>query len=133
MRTATLISLILFSLSAPAAKKSYLLQMQVSINDKVVSAPQLAVQEGVKGSITQASESGENMIEVIATESMQDDTKGILLEAIVSAKDGQGKRVVLSKPKILTIENEQAEVTIVEKDEKGEDKKLSFSVVVKKL
>lgn len=115
--------------SAFATIKEYDLKMDLFMNGKKVSSPRIAVRPGEVGNIIQESDNEKNFIDVIATEGSYQNHHGILLDMIIGAIDKAGKRTILAKPRILTNENEPAQISVGEENGK---KNLSLTVVTQR-
>ncbi|MBL7688366.1 MAG: hypothetical protein JNJ49_10045 [Bdellovibrionaceae bacterium] len=118
--------------AGPATKAGYALKMELSMNGKVVSTPQLIVRNGATGSITEESATQKTFIEVTATEGSVQKRQGIMMNFVVGVIAKDGVRTVLSRPSILANENEKAEITIAGK-ESGETMALSVIAARKTL
>lgn len=123
----TTLLVVLASSPAFAAKNQYDLKMDLSMNGKVVASPRLLVVEGEKATVSQKSDDAENSIEVTASEGDLQGRKGILMDFVVSVVTKDGKRTVVSRPKILTLEGEKATLSTHQNDASPEE--VSLSVV----
>lgn len=117
--------LAVFAVPAFAAPQSYDIAMKLKSNGKEISSPTVVVTEGETAKITQRDDDGTTFWEIVARES----ESHILLSFKVGKIDRDGKQSVLSNPRILTMENEPAEMTI---GEAGGAETLTLSVVAKR-
>jgi type II secretory pathway component GspD/PulD (secretin) len=126
------LGLFVCSLSVPAlaATTGYELNLDLSLNGKHVSSPRVLVKAGQTATVTEKMDTDETFIEVMAVEGQIENNKGILMDFTIGRIGTDGKRTVLSKPHILAMENEQAQVTVAENDHSPET--LSLSVVAKR-
>jgi type II secretory pathway component GspD/PulD (secretin) len=116
--------LLLFSAPAFAAGTQYNISMKLKSNGKEISSPSVVVKEGETAKITQRDNDGTTFWEVVANEKRE----GILLNFTVGKIDKDGHQSVLSKPKILALENEPAEMTVGQSG----NQILTLSVVAKR-
>ncbi len=109
-----IIALILIAgTSAFAANKGYDLRMNLTVDGKLVSAPQMIVEEGKTATVTQKNESGdESFIEVTASEGSVKNNNGILMKFTIGVVQKNGERKIISQPQILAKENKKAEITV---------------------
>jgi type II secretory pathway component GspD/PulD (secretin) len=130
VKTSTIVTaflLISASPSAFAAKQEYDLKMDLSMNGKHIASPRVLVVEGEKATVSQKSNDEEDTIEVTATEGDSQGRKGILLDFVVSVVGKDGKKKVVSRPRILTLEGEKATLSSRQNDASPEE--VSLSVV----
>lgn len=111
------------------AANGYDLKMELLMNGKKVSSSRIIVREGEIGSITQETSTEKTFIEVVAKEGEVQNHKGIMMNFVVGYIDQDGKRTIVSRPQILTKENETAQITMGE--ENGKDT-ISLSVVAQR-
>jgi len=109
--------------------QGYDIKMDLTIDGKKVSSPQLSVKRGETASVTQETSQGKTVLEVTADEGEMDNHKGILMKFSISSLTADGTRTVLASPQILAVENERAEVTVGNPEEKG---RVSLSVSAKR-
>ncbi|WP_413290623.1 hypothetical protein [Bdellovibrio sp. HCB337] len=136
MFKAILASLILVSSTLSVAttkemKSAFELQMELSIDGKKVASPSLIALEGEKASISQRNENSKDgsFIEVVTTqEKSETNSNMITLSFVVGTIDRDGKRTILASPRVITIENEKATVSI---DQEDQDE-VSLSVVARR-
>ena len=116
---------LLFFITSPlfAATPIYDMQLRVSINGKV-TAPRIIAREGQTTTAYETDENG-NKTFVEATASEYTD-KMVMMNFKVGTVDANGKKTILSTPKMATMENESAAVTQVD-TKTGE--KLSVGVI----
>ncbi len=109
-----------------ASTNAYDLKIELSMNGKYVSSPRLITEEGKQASITQESEGKKIFIDVIATEKPTGSKQAILMKFVIGTISATGEKKIVSTPKIITLENKKAEITIG--DQPGKED-LSLSVV----
>lgn len=97
-------------LVASAANRKYDLQLAYSLEEGPESKNTIIVQEGMKKTLSKA----EQFVEVVAEEGIINERKGILLSFNVGVVGEDGKRTILTQPKLLVKENEEAKITIDE-------------------
>lgn len=121
----------LLSSTAFAASTGYDLNLELSINGKHISSSRIVALAGEKASITQRMENSKdgNFIEVVATEGEIQGKKGILMNFVVGTIDRDGKKTILARPSILSTENQKAEMTVSEENNKDS---VSLSVVAQR-
>lgn len=112
--------------SSVFASNRYDLKMELSLNGKKASSPRIIVREGEIGSLTQGSSTENTLIEVVAKEIEIQNHKRIMMNFVVGYIGQDGKKTILSKPQILTKENETAQITV--SDDNGKET-MSLSVV----
>jgi type II secretory pathway component GspD/PulD (secretin) len=109
MKTLFIICLLL-PMIASAALRKYDLKLSYSLEEGPLSKRKIIVQEGKMASMSKARQ----FVEVTAEEGIISDRKGILLSFNVGVMDKNGKRKILTQPKLLVKENEKAKITIDE-------------------
>lgn len=107
----------------------YGLEMELSLNGKVISAPQINTKVGATSFVTQKTDTEESFIEVTAIDGSILGNEGIMMTFVVGTIDKDGNRVITSKPQIFAKENTYSEVTV--EQEQGKEK-LSLSVLAKR-
>ncbi len=120
----------LLASTAFANTNGYELKMDVSMNGKHISSPRVVTKSGEMATITQKNETEESFIEVITEEGELQGHKGILMKFTVGLIGANGKRTIVSRPQILALENEPAQISVGKKD--GGAEQLSLSVVAKR-
>lgn len=107
----------LLSVQVFADTKSFDVKAEVSINGKLISRPHIVTKPNELASISQMDENKrETIIEVIASDYSSEKIKdGIMMRFTVSYNDN-GKRTVISKPQIVSISGETAEILVGEKE-----------------
>lgn len=117
--------------SAIQKTKAYDLDMQLSLNGKLVSSPRIITKVGEATTIIQKTdgETEQRYIEVTAIDSSILGNKGIMMTFVVGSISKDGERKILSKPQVFAQENKKAEVTVGHGDNK---ETLSLSVVAKR-
>lgn len=117
---AALLCLIALSPEAPAAVPSpriYVLDMKLSLDGKVVSAPKIVAQEGMKAELADVDQKTKNgtFIEVTAhrVDSIKDNQA--FLQMVVG-KVTNGQKEIISTPQLVALENEEAAMEIGEGD-----------------
>lgn len=116
------------SAKAPA-HNGYGLEMELSVNGKVITAPQINTKVGETSFVTQKTDTEENFIEVTAIDSSILGNEGIMMTFVVGTIDKDGNRIISSKPRIFAKENTHSEITV----EQGDGKEtLSLSVLAKR-
>lgn len=123
------IALLMFGPLAFASTNGYDLKMDLSMNGKHISSPRVIVKAGETATITQKTDTEESFIEVVATEGEVQNHKGIVMKFTVGTISKNGQRTIVSKPQILAMENEKAEIIV---GEDGGKEQLSLSVVAKR-
>lgn len=121
------LAVLFFGNTVFAAQAGYELDMKLSLDGKHVSSPRLIVKEGEAGLIVQKTDTEESFIEVVATEGAIQNNTGILMKFVVGVIAPDGTRTVLSKPRILAMENQQITVG----NENGQES-ISLSVIAKR-
>lgn len=107
-----LASVCLFSISVYAAPATYNLKMDLALNGKAVSSPQVIVTEGEMATVTQEKDGVKSFIDVVATDATEKDFKGIMIKFTVGYVGKDGKRTIVSKPQILAKENSPAKIQV---------------------
>lgn len=102
--------LLALPMMASAAARKYDLNLAYSLEEGPESKNKIIVQEGKKSTMTKA----EHFVEVVAEEGIIADRRGILLSFNVGVVGEDGKRTILTQPKLLVKENEEAKITIDE-------------------
>lgn len=115
---------------------SYDIKMDLSLNGKVISSPQIIAKDGEVASITSGTEDGEHFIEVTAIEESILGNKGIMMTFVMGKIEKDGQRIILSKPQLFAKENQKSEVVvepIAEQVDGGVGQEmLSLSVIAKR-
>lgn len=112
MKAILLSTLTFISANSFAATNSYQIRAEVSVDGKVISRPQLVTLANETASISQKNDDGsETTLEVLTTDSSAEIKDGIKMQFTVSY-NVDGKRKVISKPTIVTIPGETAEITV---------------------
>lgn len=88
--------------------------MELSLNGKKVSTPRTIVREGQVGSVTEGNSAEQIFIEVVAKEGEIQNHKGIMMNFVVGKIGHDGQKTIMSRPQILTKENEAAQVALTE-------------------
>lgn len=125
MKKITTIFLLLIGSPAFASTIGYDLKVELSMNGKHVSSPRLITREGETASITQESNGKKIFMDVIAMEEPTDNQQGILMSFVVGTISAMGEKKIVSTPKIITLENEEAQITV---GQQGQEE-LSLSIV----
>lgn len=120
----------LFCSSVFASSKGYELKMELSLGGKPATSSQVMVKEGEVATITQKTETDETFIEVVAREHTSKDRKTILMNFTVGTIGKDGVRKIISTPRVITNENEAAQISV--HDDANKSSELSLSVVVKR-
>lgn len=102
---------------ASTSTLKYEIAMDVFVGGKKVSSPRVITNIGETASITQTNGESGFGFEVQSQESTFNGESMIHLKLQVDAIDAQGAKTVLAKPEILTLEGQEAEVTVGGKDE----------------
>lgn len=119
-----------FLFSSPlfaATDKMFSLQMELSIDGKLISSPSVVTADGELASVTQETPNGRTHIEVVTTEGTVGKRKGIMMRFAVSAVDASGKKTYLGRPQIFAYENQPANITVTD-----DERTLSLSVIAQK-
>lgn len=115
----------LYSFSASASEKAFDLKLDLSIDGNAVSSPRMTVREGEKGTITQESNGQKRFVEVVAREEKTSAGKqAVHMTFAVGKIEKDGTRSVLSRPQVLSLMNEKAQIAV------GEKGKPTFSLTV---
>jgi hypothetical protein len=97
-----------------AAVNSYDLDIELSLNGKTVFTPHVIVKRGIKAPAVTFN-NGQNFLEVVADESagtkMKKVQDGISMKFTVGEIEKDGAHKILGEPRIITLENQRAEVT----------------------
>ncbi len=112
----TIIVLAFMSSFAFGSINGYNLKMDLSVNGKHVSSPQLIVMAGEAATITQKTEMEWFSIDVIATEGSIQNQTGILMKFVIGIIRKNGEPMIRVQPQILAKENELAQVTVSGQD-----------------
>lgn len=126
--------LILVSLmlgSSAFAAKGYDLKIDLSLNGKRMSSPRVLVKAGEKAIVSESGKNGGTFIEVMATEGEVQGNSGIMMSMTVGTIDKKGARTILSRPKILAVENSESKITVGELENGTEQ--ISLSVTPKRI
>lgn len=118
MRLSVILAALLFSSSAFAAKKAYKLDMALTVNGDHLSSPKVVVKEGETATVTQQTFDGKNYFDVVAKEGEMMGHKGILMEFRVGQVNKDGSKTIISRPKVLAKEGEEASISVAEDDGK---------------
>jgi hypothetical protein len=102
--------LLVVPMIASAAVRKYDLNLSYSLEEGPESKGKIIVREGHKATLTKDAQ----FVEVTAEEGIINDRKGILLSFNVGVVGENGKRTILTQPKLLVKENEEAKITIDE-------------------
>ncbi len=113
------------------AAKGYDLKMELTMNGKHMSSPRVLVRAGEKAMIEEEGKNGGSFIEVIATEGEAKGNAGIMMSITVGTIDKKGARTIISRPKILAVENSEARITVGENENGNEQ--ISLSVTPKRI
>lgn len=105
-----LIFLLALPLIATAAPRKYDLNLTYSLEEGPESKGKIVVSEGHKATLLKDTQ----FVEVTAEEGIINERKGILLSFNVGVVGTDGKRTILTQPKLLVKENEEAKITIDE-------------------
>lgn len=102
--------LLALPLLASAANRKYDLNLAYSLEEGPESKGKIVVSEGRKAVLRKDAQ----FVEVTAEEGIINERKGILLSFNVGVMGEDGKRTILTQPKLLVKENEEAKITIDE-------------------
>ncbi len=105
-----LLLLLVFPLFASAATRKYDLNLAYSLEEGPESKGKIVVSEGRAAVLRKDA----SFVEVTAEEGIINERKGILLSFNVGVVAEDGKRTILTQPKLLVKENEEAKITIDE-------------------
>lgn len=116
-----LLAMLLFTLSnsafaSSASHNNYVLKLDWSKNGKSIFSPQILVQSGKKGTVSQKTENEEPFIEVLASEIKHQGQNRLLMNFTLGYIQKNGKRTIVSQPKMMTRENESGLMTFTKKD-----------------
>ncbi len=117
--------------SSAMAAKGYDLKMDLTMNGKHMSSPRVLVKAGEKATIAQEGKNGGSFIEVVATEGEVQGNAGIMMSFTVGTIDKKGARTIVSRPKILAVENSEARITVGENENSVEQ--ISLTVTPKRV
>jgi hypothetical protein len=110
---------------AATSVRGYDLDIKLKVNGAEVSAPRLLVRSGETARVTQSDGSESTAWEVRAVD---EDNQKIRIRFSISRTDESGHRSVISKPQMVVLENEEAELTVSGPDRK----KLTLSVMARR-
>lgn len=102
--------LLAFPLVSSAAVRKYDLNLAYSLEEGPESKGKIVVKEGHKATLRKDAQ----FVEVTAEEGIINERKGILLSFNVGVMSEDGKKTILTQPKLLVKENEEAKITIDE-------------------
>lgn len=125
--------LLLLATTAFAATTSYDLKMQISLDGKLISTPEIITHTGVATTFSSGTGTDDISIEVLATETSVNDKKGILLNFVfkTTVKGGQKTSTTSRKAEVLVTEGKPTTFTVG--DAKSGKEELSLTVVAKKV
>lgn len=121
-----------YSNAAIRSTKAFDLDMQLSLNGKLVSSPRVLAKNGETALITQTvdGDDEQSFIEITALDGSILGNDGIMMTFTVGKIGPNGERKILSKPQVFAQENQKAEVTVEQVD--GDNKEmLSLTVLAK--
>lgn len=100
--------------SAIRKTKAYDLKMQLSLNGKIISSPQITAKVGEAALITQKINDTDEMsfIEVTAIDGTILGNTGIMMTFKVGTIDANGEKTIYSKPHVFAKENKEAEIVV---------------------
>jgi hypothetical protein len=103
---ALLLSILSFS---AFSSEGYKLDMNVLLDGKVISRPNVIVEKGKKTTLTQEDSKSKVMTEIsiVATEGVIQGNKGILLNLEIAHKEGEARKVI-ARPQALVSEGKEA-------------------------
>ena len=104
-----LLTLLMLSGVAHASPQSYDLNVELRVNGERVTSPVLRVREG---ELAEVGAGPGNFVEVLAGEGSAQGHHGIYMEFLVGTRTEGGRRVIVSRPRILVNENEPATITV---------------------
>lgn len=96
---------------AAATSAQYDIALKLKANGREIAAPRVVVRDGERAKITQKDADGTTFWEIVANERS---SGGVKLSFTLGKVDRFGHQSVLSKPQILALENEPAEMTVAE-------------------
>jgi len=89
--------------------RQYKLDLQLSMNGKLVSSPKMIVNEGQKAEISEVNKkTGNGTFLEVATQRLDANPDKQAILQIVIGKITKGKREIVSSPQIVALENEEA-------------------------
>jgi hypothetical protein len=97
-----------FAHATPNAPKSYILDMQLSQNGKLVTSPKISALEDEKVQVTEGTDKEQTFVEVVARE---EKAGQVAMEFEVGTINAKGKRTVTARPKIIANEGQTASIT----------------------
>lgn len=115
----------LISGSLFAAVPQYNVKLDIAVEGKKHSSPNLVIKEGETATIFETHGSEENFVEV---EALPYDNETIKMKMVVGKIGPNGERIILSQPEIKSSMNQEAKFVIGDKS--GE--KFSLSAIAKK-
>jgi hypothetical protein len=101
--------IIILGASAFAKENVYNISMDLNLNHKAISM-QLVVAENQKGKIINTIGDKKTFVIVEATEDVDSEGAGIAMKFVIGFID-RGQEVIKFRPRVITLENERAEVT----------------------
>jgi hypothetical protein len=116
-----LTAILLLSLPALAARKSYDVRLNVELNDEKFASPVVAVKEGETTTVFVDDPKGERFIQITPASYMG----GIRMKMELGTIDELGERHILAQPEMIVEENETAKLEVKEE----EKAKMSLSVL----
>lgn len=113
----TAIAATFFSAQCLANTKAFDVRAKVSVDGKLISSPHFVTKPNEVASVSQNVDGYKKiLIEMIASDSLSKEAQnGIMMKFTVSQDDG-GKRTVISKPQIVAVPGEKAEIEVGTKD-----------------
>ncbi len=102
-----------------ASTNGYELNINYSIDGRIIASPRVKIKEGARALFTQVYKGKKNFVEVTATENPLDSDSKIHLAFVVGTFDRHGRKKIASNPSITTFADEKAQV--IERDDKGRE------------
>jgi hypothetical protein len=99
---------LLLGVSASAAPKIYNLKMDLLLNGKFVSSPQMTVREGELASIESETDGEKVFLDVMVTPKK----KSLGMTFTVSRLNDAGEKEIVSSPYIIARENNKAQISV---------------------
>lgn len=107
----------LISLPAFASQKAYEMEVDISVKGKPTSQAKVIVLEGEKATVTQKDGAQKTFFEITAKDTEAPDGQpAIHLDFVIGTIEKDGTRSVVSRPRIITLENEKASITMGNED-----------------
>lgn len=96
-----------------AGTRGFEIEFNIAMGRGPASKAHVVVKEGERAALTQFNSRGENyFVDVIAKEATMQGRDGIYMDFVVGVVGRYDRRTVISHPKIFTMENQSAQLTV---------------------